>query len=140
MITRIEHLNITVPDIDAAILFLKIVAPDFEVRKDERPSDSYRWVHIGNDDYYIALQEAHLDADPKNRLQAYTNYGVNHVAVVVTDIKEIEQRLLPGGYHKGINTPQEKYRKRAYYYDSAGLEWELVEYLSISTEEKYLYE
>ncbi len=33
--TRIEHANITVPDIDAAIRFLKIVAPDFDVRKDE---------------------------------------------------------------------------------------------------------
>ena len=31
--TRIEHANITVPDIDAAIAFLKVVAPDFEVRK-----------------------------------------------------------------------------------------------------------
>ena len=47
--TRIEHVNITVPDIDEAIRFLKIVAPDFEVRKDEKPSNSYRWVHIGNE-------------------------------------------------------------------------------------------
>ena len=53
--TRIEHVNITVPDIDAAISFLKIVAPDFEVRKDNKPADNYRWVHIGNDSYYFAL-------------------------------------------------------------------------------------
>lgn len=32
--TRIEHANITVPDIDAAIDFIKIVAPDFQVRMD----------------------------------------------------------------------------------------------------------
>ena len=44
VVTRIEHCNITVPDIDAAITFLKIAAPDFEVRKDEQPKDSYRWV------------------------------------------------------------------------------------------------
>ena len=62
--TRIEHVNITVPDIDAAINFLKIVAPDFDVRKDNNSLDSYRWAHIGNEKYYFALQEAHLDVVP----------------------------------------------------------------------------
>ncbi|MDA7746601.1 hypothetical protein N8878_04635 [Psychromonas sp.] len=32
--SKIEHLNITVPDIDEAIKFIQIVAPDFKVRKD----------------------------------------------------------------------------------------------------------
>ena len=72
--TRIEHVNITVPDIDEAIRFLKIVAPDFEVRKDEKPSKSYRWVHIGNEVYYFALQEPHLDAHPNKKLQTNKNY------------------------------------------------------------------
>lgn len=46
--TRIEHLNITVPDIDAALAFLVIVAPDFNVRKDVKSPDRHRWVHVGN--------------------------------------------------------------------------------------------
>ena len=33
--TKIEHVNLTVPDIDAALDFLKIVAPDFSVRRDD---------------------------------------------------------------------------------------------------------
>jgi len=138
--TRIEHVNITVPDIDEAIRFLKIVAPDFEVRKDEKPSNSYRWVHIGNEAYYVALQEPHLDADSKKQLQTYKNYGINHVALVVSNIQEIEKKLLKTGYRKGIDTPAEKHRKRAYYFDKAGFEWELVEYLSEKPSEKYLYE
>jgi len=138
--TRIEHVNITVPDIDAAIRFLKIVAPDFAVRKDEKPSNSYRWAHIGNEAYYFALQEPHLDADPKTRLQAYKNYGINHVALVVSNIQEIEEKLLDSGYRRGIETPVEKHRKRAYFLDNAGFEWELVEYLSEKPSEKYLYE
>ena len=138
--TSIEHVNITVPDIDEAIRFLKIVAPDFEVRKDEKPSNSYRWTHIGNEAYYFALQEPHLDADPKKQLQTYKNYGINHVALVVSDIREIEEKLLDSGYHRGIDTPVEKHRKRAYYHDKAGFEWELVEYLSEKTSEKYFYE
>lgn len=40
--TRIEHQNITVPCIDEAIAFIRIVAPDFEVRKDEKPENGYR--------------------------------------------------------------------------------------------------
>ena len=140
MMTRIEHVNITVPDIDETIRFLKIVAPDFEVRKDEKPSNSYRWTHIGNETYYFALQEPHLDADSKKQLQTYKNYGINHVALVVSNIQEIEEKLLDSGYNRGIDTPIEKHRKRAYYYDKAGFEWELVEYLSEKTNEKYLYE
>jgi len=138
--TRIEHVNMTVPDIDAAIRFIKIVAPDFDVRKDERPSNSYRWVHIGNEAYYFALQEPHLDADPKKQFQTYKNYGVNHLALVVSNVQEIEKKLLDSGYKRGIETPVEQHRKRAYFYDNAGFEWELVEYLSEKPSEKYFYE
>ncbi len=90
--------------------------------------------------HIIALQEAHLDADPMKQLQSYKNYGVNHVALVVSNVKEIEEKLINGGYKKGIETPLEKYRKRIYYFDDAGLEWELVEYDSDKPDEKYLYE
>jgi hypothetical protein len=140
VMTKIEHVNITVPDIDSAISFLNIVAPDFEVRKDDKPIDSYRWTHIGNEKYYFALQEAHLDVAPQNKLQTYINYGVNHVALIVSNLQEIENELVAAGYQRGIETPKEKYRKRAYYYDSAGFEWELVEYLSEKPDEMYMYE
>ena len=138
--TRIEHLNITVADIDEAIKFLKIVAPDFVIRKDDKSLDNYRWVHIGNDNCYIALQEAHLGDAAKKQLPSYKNYGINHTALVVLNLKQIEDKLIENGYQKGIETPVEKYRIRRYYYDHAGFEWELVEYLSEKTKEMYLYE
>ena len=34
----------------------------------------------------------------------------------------------------------ETFRKRIYFYDNTGIEWEMVEYLSDSPDEKYLYE
>lgn len=138
--TKIEHLNITVPDIDEAVTFIKIVAPDFEVRKDETPPASYRWVHIGNDEYYFALQQAHIGAKPKNPQKTYKNYGVNHIALVVDDIDQIEIKLVESGYKRSIDTPLEKFRKRLYFFDHAGFEWELVEYNSGIPSEKYLYE
>lgn len=140
MVTKIEHANITVPDIDDAIRFLKIVAPDFKVRKNANPTDSYRWVHIGNEECYFALQEPHLDGNPKNQPQTYINYGINHMALIVSDIQTIEKKLTDCDFKKGIETPKEKYRKRVYYYDKAGFEWELVEYFSNILGEKYLYE
>ncbi len=38
--TKIEHTNMTVPDIDEAIRLIQIVAPDFKIRKDETPPGS----------------------------------------------------------------------------------------------------
>ena len=52
----------------------------------------------------------------------------------------LKKKLLESGYNKGIDTPIEKFRKRAYFYDNAGFEWELVEYLSENKEDKFLYE
>ncbi|WP_339660191.1 VOC family protein [uncultured Polaribacter sp.] len=140
MITKIEHVNITVPDIDAAVSFLQIIAPDFKIKKDENPINDKRWMHIGNDEFYFALQESHIGTNPIKPNQTYINYGFNHIGLVVNNIDDIEKKLIQAGYHKGIDTPNETFRKRIYYYDNAGFEWELVEYLSENTEDKFLYE
>ncbi len=138
--TRIEHANLTVPDIDEAIKFILIVAPDFKVRKDAKPEGSYRWVHIGNDEFYFALQEAHLGAKPEYPRVAYKNFGVNHIALVVNNISEIEANLVKAGYKRSIETPKEQYRKRLYFFDNFNIEWELIEYLSDIPSEKFKYE
>ncbi len=138
--TRLEHANLTVPDIDEALRFFAIVAPDFEVRRDEAPDGSYRWAHVGNDQVYFALQAPHLDTNPEAPKQPYENYGVNHLALVVEDLEAVEAKLVSSGYRRGIDTPKEKHRKRLYFYDSFGFEWELIEYLSDKPEEKFLYE
>ncbi|UAM99884.1 VOC family protein [Polaribacter litorisediminis] len=140
MITKIEHVNITVPDIDAAVAFLKIVAPDFKIRNDEKPINEKRWMHIGNKEFYFALQESPLETEPKKPNQTYINYGFNHIGLVVADIEKIENELIKAGYNRGIGTPNEKFRKRAYFYDNAGFEWELVEYFSENIDDKFLYE
>ncbi|SDR86278.1 Glyoxalase/Bleomycin resistance protein/Dioxygenase superfamily protein [Polaribacter sp. KT25b] len=140
MITKIEHVNITVPDIDAAVSFLQIIAPDFKIKKDEKPINDKRWMHIGNDEFYFALQEAPIATHPIKPNQTYINYGFNHIGLVVNNIDKIEKKLIKSGYQKGIDTPKETFRKRIYYFDNAGFEWELVEYLSEKNEDKYLYE
>ena len=96
--TRLEHANITVPDIDAAIAFLSVVAPDFRIRHDALAEQGYRWAHVGNDDFYIALQEPHVGIDPLPPQPSYTNLGVNHLGLVVQGIDGITRRLDDEGY------------------------------------------
>jgi len=138
--TFLEHANISVPDIDEAIAFLKLVAPDFKVRKDDSSGeDPPRWVHFGNDEFYIALQAVDLAHKPKIWNRTYINYGINHLAFVVEDFDAVERRLLKKGYRQGGSVEKSPYRKRAYFFDKAGFEWEIVEYLTEKPEEKNFY-
>jgi len=138
--TYLEHANITVPDIDSALEFLMDVDPEFTVKKDALAEKGYRWVHIGNDVMYIALQGAHLDHEAQAARTPYRNYGVNHLALVVEDLNAVVERLEHKAYQQSLDVPNETYRRRKYYYDRAGFEWELIEYLSDDPTEKFLYE
>lgn len=135
----LEHANITVPDIDAAIAFLKVVEPQIEIRHDEVPEGSYRWVHIGIGNSYIALQEPRLRSHPTDNRRPYKDYGVNHIGWVVDDLDAVTARLDQQGYRQGIPGEENIYRRRAYYYDAAGFEWEFVEYLTERMDERYSY-
>ncbi len=140
MTTRLEHFNVTVPDIDASISFIKVIAADYEVRKDEVSDRGYRWVHIGNEESYIALQEPHPGFESMAPLETYRNHGVNHIGLIVEDAAKIEKKLLDKGFKPNGPMIVETHRKRLYFYDQAGFEWEMVEYLSDSFDDKYLYE
>lgn len=139
MVAYLEHANLTVPDIDAAIAFLKVVEPAFNVRHDASPEGSYRWAHIGTDQCYIALQEPHVNSDPRHASRPYKDYGTNPLAWVVDDLPAVVRRLEAHGYRKGIPVESHPHRRRAYYYDAAGFEWEIVEYLSDQSEERHAY-
>lgn len=130
MASYLEHANITVPDVEAAIRFLKTIDPTFRIRHDEKPPGSHRWVHIGTEESYFALQEPHLDSSPEDKRRPYRDIGVNHLGLVVDDLEQVVRRLEENGYRKGIDGEENPHRKRAYYYDSANFEWELVQYLT----------
>ena len=140
MSAYLEHANITVPDMDAAIEFLLTVEPAFLVRHDETPKGSHRWVHIGTYDSYIALQEPHLGSKPQDTRRPYKDYGINHLAWVVDNLDDVIVRLEAGGYRKGMPVEPHPGRKRAYYYDSAGFEWEIIEYISEDPAKRHDYE
>ncbi len=139
MTARLEHANITVPDIDAAIEFLLTLEPGFRVRHDSGAAGDYRWVHIGTDESYIALEEPH-EPNPGAKMAArYADYGINHLGWVVDDVAATCKRLDAKGFQQGYQSEHHPFRIRKYYLDAAGFEWELVQYLTDRPEERASY-
>jgi catechol 2,3-dioxygenase-like lactoylglutathione lyase family enzyme len=128
MTVRLEHANLTVRDIDSAIRFLQTAFPEFCIRHDGE-SEGKRWVHIGTDETYLALNQARVEPDA-----LWVPYagvpGVNHLAYEVDDVEALRERLRAAGYRDSTVPNRHPYRKRVYFYDADGNDWEFVQYLS----------
>ena len=135
---RLEHANICVHDIDGVVRFLQTAFPDFKVRHDGVDNKSVRWVHVGTDETYIALNQASPDEPPCGK--PYSGRpGLNHLAYVVDDAEALRERLLAAGYEESTPPNNHAHRKRVYFYDPAGYDWEFVEYFSDDPKERNDY-
>lgn len=138
MTIRIEHANIIVRDIDATARFLQTAFPTFEVRR-EGSSGNNRWMHIGTQDTYIALNQA--SAEPAENWVPYNGRpGVNHLGYEIDDADALRERLLAAGYKDSTVPNNHPYRKRVYFYDPDGNDWEFVQYLSDDPAKRNDYE
>ena len=138
MSIRLEHANITVRDIDAAVHFIKTALPDFHVRR-EWNDDRERWLHIGNDDNYIALVQAKQELSQQREPYAGTP-GINHLGYEVDDVEALRERLVTAGYEDSTYPNSHPHRKRVYFNDSEGNDWEFVQYFSDDPAERNDYE
>lgn len=130
MAVTLEHANLTVDSIDACVQFLTTAFPEFAIRG-RGMVDGRRWVHVGTDDSYIALNES-----PQKR---EASGPLNHLGFVVDDVDAVSSRLEAAGYREGFVAPSHPYRKRRYFYDTQDLEWEFLEYLSNDPAERNDY-
>jgi catechol 2,3-dioxygenase-like lactoylglutathione lyase family enzyme len=138
MSIRLEHANIVVRDIDTMVRFLKTAFPQFAIRR-EGKGDGPRWLHIGTDDTYIALNEA--TREPEEAWRPYTGKpGVNHLGYEVDDVEELRRRMVAAGYRDSTVPNSHPYRKRAYFYDPEGNDWEFVQYFSDNPAERNDYD
>ena len=139
MNARLEHANIAVSDVDATLAFLKLAIPEFRVRGEGTSSAGRRWVHVGTDDTYLALNEA-----PLPPAEAWVPYGgkpgLNHLGFVVEDVDAIRERLRAAGYRDSTVPNEHPHRRRVYFLDAAGSDWEFVQYRSANIEERNDYE
>lgn len=135
---NIEHINITVVDIDEATRFLTTIFPSAAVRGEGTRDNGGLWRHVGSDTRYVALQ-CEPRANQSNR-QNYVDLGINHAAFVVSDIASVTQRLNDAGYKASDMNAEEAGRTAYYYYDGSGHEWELVQYHSDDMAVRNAYE
>lgn len=146
MSVRLEHANLCVRDIDAAIRFLRTAFPDFRIRADRTGADGSRWVHVGTDDTYIALTAAVAapvaDAGaPPRAWEPYSGIpGVNHLGYEVDDADALRNRMLAAGYEESTVPNSHPFRKRVYFLDADGNDWEFVQYLSAAPAERHDYQ
>ena len=124
---RLEHANIRVRSFDDAVDFLRTAIPTFRIRGEGVGSDGRRWMHVGSDDSYLAISEA---ADSENESDSFHWHGVNHLGFEVDDAESVKRRLEAKGYREGFLAEPHQYRKRVYFFDREGNEWEFVEYLT----------
>jgi len=132
----VEHANVTVEDIEQSIEFIQTAIPEFKVR--HKGYSDNRWCHIGTDTTYIALQEA-AHSKVSNR-KPYKDIGINHIGLVVEDADLVKERLLAAGYQQNELADIHPFRKRIYFFDNSGGEWEFIQYLSNDVEKRNQYE
>jgi catechol 2,3-dioxygenase-like lactoylglutathione lyase family enzyme len=126
MTPYLEHANMTVRNLDEAIRFLTTAIPEFTVRH-RGMADGYEWAHVGTDQTYIAISE---DPEAGHTHEAYDELGVNHIGFVVENADLVAKALNQAGFEEGIRVDPHPYRKRIYFYDQDGNEWEFVEYFT----------
>ena len=128
MTIRMEHANINVRNVDDSVRFLKAAFPEFEIRR-EGLNEGRRWMHIGIEDTYIALNEAGVEATG-DRKPYDEQPGINHLGYEVDNVDELRERLAAAGFKDSTYPNNHPHRKRVYFYDADGNDWEFVEYFS----------
>jgi catechol 2,3-dioxygenase-like lactoylglutathione lyase family enzyme len=129
MEVRLEHANLSVRDVEAMIRFLMTAFPEFRTRGEGTSRNGIRWVHIGTDDTYIVLNQA--KADSVGHWVPYSGEpGLNHLAYEVDDVESLRARLKAAGYRDSTVPNAHPHRKRVYFYDPDGNDWEFVQYFS----------
>jgi len=138
---RLEHLNVTLTDLDRATRALQAIVPTWSVRgagtwqdDDGRP---VAWRHVGDDFQYLALYAT----PPGQALSAHgRGNAFNHLGLVVDDLDAALERLraldIPLD-HVGGST---EHRRSAYVMiEPERLQVELVAYDSAVPSERNVY-
>jgi hypothetical protein len=136
--SRLEHLNVTLTDLDRATRALQAIVPQWSVRGagsyDDGEGHLLPWRHVGDDFQYLSLYET----PPGRALRAAGAF--NHLALVVDDLDAALARLreidIPLDHIGGGTT----HRRSAYVViEPERLQIELVAYDSAVPSERNVY-
>lgn len=125
MPAQLEHANVTVSDPQATALWMAELF-GWHLRWKGDAIDGGMTVHVGTEDRYLALY-----TPPKmqhDNTSSYTSVGgLNHIAVVVDDLEEMDRKVKAQGFTCGNHQNYEPGR-RFYFHDQDGIEYEVVQY------------
>ena len=91
------------------------------------------------DDASTVLRNQEASQDLAGARSAYADPGVNHLGFVVSDGEALSQRLRAAGYRESFQAPEHPFRRRMYFFDDDGNEFEFVEYRSERAAERNDY-
>jgi len=135
---RLEHANIGVRELEGMIRFVQTAFPDFRVRGEGLNLQGGRWLHLGDDETYLALNEA-SEAAGEPWVPYAGKPGLNHLGFEVEDVEALRIRLQAAGYRDSTFPNSHPHRRRVYFYDPEGNDWEFVEYLTEAAEQRNDY-
>lgn len=126
MSVELEHANVTVSDPAATAKWMAAVF-GWKIRWQGAAKDGGTTFHVGTDSSYVALFRPKTSAQKDKSSNYSTLGGLNHLAVVVTDLDAIEAKVLSAGF-KTENHGDYEPGRRFYFHDADDIEFEVVSY------------
>jgi catechol 2,3-dioxygenase-like lactoylglutathione lyase family enzyme len=125
MTATLEHANLTVPNPDATAAWICTVF-GWHIRWSGPAISGGYTVHVGTDSGYLAL---YAPKEPlTDRPDSYTQTGgLNHVGLVVADLKAAEAKVKAAGFTPHSHADYEP-GQRFYFHDDNNIEFEVVQY------------
>lgn len=124
MKVALEHINVTLEDIDkAAQAFVDIFG--WKIHWQGEALDKGRTIHVGNEETYVALY-SHNDSKRQD-IDHKTIGNLNHIGLIVDDLDAVESRVEGAGY-KPYNHGNYEPGRRFYFDLGHNLEIEVVTY------------
>jgi catechol 2,3-dioxygenase-like lactoylglutathione lyase family enzyme len=121
---RLEHVNITVSDIDRTAAMLMEVF-GWRIRWRGAAASGGSTIHVGGEEDYLAVYMP--PGGPSAAREYDKGAPLNHVGIAVDDLDETERRVKAVGltpFNHGAYEPG----RRFYFFDADGIEWEVVSY------------
>lgn len=125
MPATLEHTNVTVSNAQETATWMADLF-DWHIRWEGPAKDGGRSLHIGTDTQYIALYQPAAPTAEKADTYA-TRGGLNHIAVVVDNIKAMEKHVEKLGFTPENHADYEP-GQRFYFHDADDIEYEIVHY------------
>lgn len=126
----LEHVNLTVNDLQTTLRFIQTALPGWQVRGQGHMDwfgKPIQWLHVGTASQYLALQSG---GDSQALDWQGHQTGVKHVGLVVDDLEAVVARLNEAGFALDHWGGSSAYRRSAYFVEPGSVQFEFMQYLS----------